>query len=93
MVVQIAGQRYTIKSDADEAYVHELAKLVDTQIKAVQDKSKSTPLHSQVVLAALNLADSYMQEQHRLRNLRKQVREKTKKLLDFVDLEVKKRTI
>jgi cell division protein ZapA (FtsZ GTPase activity inhibitor) len=93
VVVQIAGQRYTIKSDAEESYVNDLARLVDRQIVAVQEKTKSAPLHSQVVLAALNIADSFMQEEHRLKALKKQVREKTSKLLKYIDLEVAKQKI
>ena len=36
VAVTIAGQRYTIKSDAEEAYVQSLADLVDQKVRDVQ---------------------------------------------------------
>src|SRR5262245_33254532 len=87
--VTIAGQRYTIKSDADAAYVQALASRVDARIKEVQRGAKSQSLQAVAVLAALQLADELERERQRRGDLRRRVREKSRALRAFLDREVK----
>lgn len=61
--VYILGQKYTIKGDASEEYIRQLADFVTGKIKEVSDSSPTiTPLKA-TILAAVNIAD----ELHRLR--------------------------
>ncbi|MEE9524928.1 MAG: cell division protein ZapA [Thermodesulfovibrionales bacterium] len=55
--VIILGQRYTIKGDADEEYIKELANYVDTRIKEVIEAAPNTSPLKASILAALNIAD------------------------------------
>lgn len=87
--VTIAGQRYTIKSDADAAYVQALASRVDARIREVQRGAKSQSLQAVAVLTALQLADELERERQRRSNLRRRVREKSRALRAFLDREVK----
>ncbi len=89
VAVTIAGQRYTIKSDADEAYVHSLAGVVNDKIKEVQKGAKTAPLQAVAVLAALQLADELERERVRRSDLRKRVREKSRAIRAFLDRELK----
>ncbi len=56
VAVTIAGQRYPIKSDAEESYVQSLAQMVDDKVKEVQRGAKTAPLQAVAVLAALQIA-------------------------------------
>lgn len=59
VTIEIQGQRYSIRSQLDPAYVTELAAYVDGKLQAAGD---ATPLGDSIkiaVLAALNIADEY----------------------------------
>ncbi|MCL5023178.1 MAG: cell division protein ZapA [Nitrospirae bacterium] len=75
--VYILGQKYTIKGDAPEEYIQQLATYVTARIREVSEASPNiTPLKA-AILAAVNIAD----ELHRLRNeeenIAKSIEEKT----------------
>ncbi len=59
VTVEIAGQRYPIRSDLDERYVAELAAYVDQKMRAVSDVVPTSDMMGVAVLVALNLADEY----------------------------------
>jgi cell division protein ZapA len=89
VAVTIAGQRYTIKSDAEEAYVHSLAGLVDERMKTVQRAAKTAPPHAVAVLAAMQLADELLRERGLRASLRQKVRERSRNLRQILDRQVK----
>lgn len=83
--VYILGQKYTIKGDAPEEYIQQLANYVQDKIKEVYNNSPSiTPVKASI-LAAITIAD----ELHRLRNeqenLTKSIEEKTGELTRLFD--------
>ncbi len=61
VTVQIYGNEYTLKGEADPHYIAELAKFVDTKMADIGRKS-SAPAAKVAILAAMNIADEY----HRL---------------------------
>jgi len=61
ITVQIYGNEYTLKGEADPAYIAELAKFVDTKMAEIGKKS-SAPAAKVAILAAMNIADEF----HRL---------------------------
>ena len=94
--VTIAGQRYTIKSDAEEAYVNALADLVDQKVREVQKGAKAAPAHAVATLAALQIADELtrsqqelVRERSRRADLRRRVRDKSRNIRALIDREVK----
>jgi cell division protein ZapA (FtsZ GTPase activity inhibitor) len=91
VAVTIAGQRFTLKSDADEAYVQGLATLVDQKMRDVQRgaQGKLAAPHAVAVLAALQLADELERERRGRRELRQRVRDKSRAIREFLDREVK----
>jgi cell division protein ZapA len=54
--VEIYGQRYTIRGDADDAYVRRLAHFVDDQMKRLAEGMKTATPSKLAVLTAINLA-------------------------------------
>ena len=57
VTVEIAGQRYPIRSELEERYVTELAAYVDQKMRAAADTAPSSDMLGLAVLVALNLAD------------------------------------
>ena len=57
MTVEIAGQRYPIRSDLEERYVTELAAYVDRKMRAASDAAPTSDMMGLAILVALNLAD------------------------------------
>jgi len=55
--VEIAGQRYPIRSTLDDQYVARLAIYVDEKMRAAADSTPSGDTLRLAVLAALNIAD------------------------------------
>ncbi len=87
--VTIAGQRYSLKSDADEHYVQSLAGYVDEKIREVQRASKQVATHQVAILAALQIADALFREKRRRAELRNRVRERSRRMLDLIARETK----
>jgi cell division protein ZapA len=88
VVVHIAGQRYVVRSDADEGYVQQLAEYVNERIDEVQRTSRPASPQSLAVLAALNIAGEFFRERQQRRQLRQRIRERSKAVLDLLDKEV-----
>ena len=57
MTVEIAGQRYPIRSELEERYVTELAAYVDRKMRAASDAAPASDTMGLAILVALNLAD------------------------------------
>ncbi|MCC6747516.1 MAG: cell division protein ZapA [Deltaproteobacteria bacterium] len=88
--VQIAGERFVVRSDADETYVRILAGYVDERIGEVQRASRLVPTQKLVVLAALNIADDLFQERRKRAELKRRVRDKSKAVLAYLEKEEQK---
>ena len=57
VTVEIAGQRYPIRSELEERYVTELAAYVDQKMRAAADSAPTSDMLGLAILVALNLAD------------------------------------
>lgn len=55
--VHILGQKYTIKGDAPEEHIRELARFIDGHIKEVCDKFPTITPTKAIVLAMFNIAE------------------------------------
>ena len=87
VVVHIAGQRYVVRSGAEEGYVKTLATFVDERIQEIQQASKRSS-QSLAVLAALNIADDLFQERQKRAELKRIVSQKSRAMLNCLDKEV-----
>jgi cell division protein ZapA len=57
--VEIMGERVTLRTDADESYVRNVAGYVDRKMQEVQKNARPAAKASIAMLAALNIADEY----------------------------------
>ncbi len=89
VTVEVAGQKFTLKTEASEAYVQSLAAFVSEKIVEVKSSTRTFSTHALAILAALNIADDLFQAQKASRELRRRVREKSQRLLELLE----KRTV
>jgi cell division protein ZapA len=67
--VEIFGQTYALRSDADEEHVKSVAGLVDSKMREVASGSRSVSTLQIAVLAALDLASECMRAEAEVRRL------------------------
>ena len=84
VTVQVAGQRYTLKTDDDDKLVRSVAAYVDTKFRDVQRASRSPDTQAVAILTALQVAEELFQTREETTDLKKRVREKTRTLLDYL---------
>ena len=89
--IKIAGQRFTIRSDADEAYVQSLAEYVDERLDEVHRGTRMVAPHRQAILAALTIADELFQEREQGQTLKQEVRTRSSAIMARLDEEVLRR--
>lgn len=63
--VEIYGQRYAIRGDADDAYVRRLAHFVDDHMRHLADGMKTATPSKLAVLTAINLAHQLFESERK----------------------------
>jgi cell division protein ZapA len=90
VIVNIAGQRLTVKSDADETYIRTLAGYLDRRMEEVRSSSRPASSQKLAMLVALNLADELFQERRKRGELKQRVRDKASDILTYITKEQRK---
>jgi cell division protein ZapA len=85
VTVEIAGQRYPIRSSLEERYVLELAAYVDAKMRAATDQAPASDLLGLAVLVALNIADELFRARVQQSEARGELTERAMRLERFVD--------
>ena len=85
VTVDIAGQKYPIRSTLDPAYVVELAAYVDQKLRAASDAAPATDMLGLAVLVALNIADEYFRASQQKSSAHGALNERALRLEQMVD--------
>jgi cell division protein ZapA len=85
VTVEIAGQRYPIRSTLDPAYVVELASYVDQKMRAAYESAPATDTLGLAVLVALNLADEYFRARQQHSTSHGELNERALRIEQLVD--------
>jgi cell division protein ZapA len=87
--VQIFGQSYTIRGEADQDYILGVAAYVDRKMHEITEKlpvtSVSNSLSKVAVLAGLNIADELMKERAQRERLEQQLSARAARLNAVLD--------
>jgi cell division protein ZapA len=83
--VEIAGQRYPIRSSLDPEYVARLATYVDEKMRAAADTSPSGDSMRLAIIAALNVADELFRCRDASRARNGELAERTQELERLLD--------
>ena len=85
VTVEIAGQRYPIRSSLDERYVSELAAYVDQKMRAASVAAPSSDMLGLAILVALNIADEFFRARQERSSSRGDLNERAIRLERLVD--------
>ena len=85
VTVEIAGQRYPIRSDLDERYVAELAAYVDQKMRAAMNVAPESDMLGLAVLVALNIADDFFRARQRQSSVHGELNDRALQLEQLVD--------
>jgi len=66
--VEIFGHSYTIKGEANQEYILEVAAFVDRRMREITEKLPVASLSKVAILASLNIADELFKERARREN-------------------------
>ncbi len=55
--VEVFGHRFSLQGEGDEAYFHELAEYVDSQMRTLAQQTKTSTPTKLAILTAINLTD------------------------------------
>lgn len=83
--VSLLGRNFSIKSDQDEAHVHQVAALVNRKYEELRHQSRAAPPQDLLVLVALNLADELMQREAQARASRADLRARGQRVLQTLN--------
>ena len=85
VTVEIAGQRYPIRSGLDERYVAELAAYVDQKMRAASDAAPTSDMLGLAILVALNIADDVFRARQQQSSVDGELNERALQLERLVD--------
>jgi cell division protein ZapA len=86
--IKVFGQMYTVKSDAEEDHVQEVARYVNEKMEEVLKKTKSVSTLNVAILTALNIADDLLREKEKRLALVREVEAKSKDLAEKIDMKM-----
>jgi cell division protein ZapA len=85
VTVEIAGQRYPIRSGLDERYVAELAAYVDQKMRAAATAAPESDILGLAILVALNVADDFFRARQQQSSVHGELNERALHLERMVD--------
>ncbi|MFQ5454727.1 MAG: cell division protein ZapA [Nitrospirota bacterium] len=83
--VEIYGQQYMIKGDAEDKYVSGLAKYVDQKMREIASLSKDITISKAAILAALNIVHELFQERVEQQKNQSIIKKKTEDIIDNIE--------
>ena len=85
VTVEIAGQRYPIRSSLDERYIAELAAYVDLKMRAAATAAPESDTLGLAILVALNIADDVFRARQQQSSVHGELNERALQLEQLVD--------
>jgi cell division protein ZapA len=83
--VQIFGHSYTIRGEAEQGYIIDVAAYVDRKMREVTEKLPVASLSKVAVLASLNIADELFKERHERERVDRQLQDRASRLNAVLD--------
>ena len=86
--IKVLGQTFTVKTDAEEAHIQEVARCVNEKIDEILKKTRSVSSLNVAILAALNIADDFLKEKEKRIALLKEIGMKSKDLVEKIEMKI-----
>ena len=85
--VTLAGHKFAVRTDARPKYVRELAAFVTEKMEEAKKSGKVVTTQALALLAAMSIADDLFQQREAEKVLRREIAEKSKRILRYLDKE------
>jgi cell division protein ZapA (FtsZ GTPase activity inhibitor) len=86
VTLEIAGAKYRMTSDADEAHLAQLAELINERIDALGEKAQRSATPAQLLaVVALGLADDLLTAEKRRRQVEETTRTAVQRAIERID--------
>jgi cell division protein ZapA len=86
--IKVFGQAYTVKTDAEEEYIQEVAKYVNEKMEEVLKKTKTVSTLNVAILTALNIADDLIKEKEKRIALLQEIKAKSRDLVEKIEVKM-----
>jgi cell division protein ZapA len=86
--LKVFGQTYTVKTEAEEDHIQEVARYVNEKMDEVLKKTRSVSTLNVAILTALNIADDLLKEKEKRITLLREVEAKSKDLAEKIDIKI-----
>lgn len=83
--VEIYGQRYRIKGEADSAYIQTLSKYVDEKMKEISLHTGETNSLRIAILTAINISHELFSQKKNQKEKDTVLNQKTKDIIDMIE--------
>ncbi len=88
VTVHIAGQRLSLRTDREDAFLQHIADYVGSLVEGLQSAAPQVPPQQVYLLVALQLADELYAERERLQDVYQEIERRSGHILDVVDAEL-----
>lgn len=82
--VSLLGQRFQLRSDKSDEYLHGLANFVSERLDDIRKNAKGASTHNMALLLSLNLADQLLEKEEELHRLKSSLESRTQEALQEV---------
>ena len=89
VILDIAGERLSLRTDRDEDFLHELADFLSAQVEELRASARGVSVQQIYLLVALKLADELQQERANVAGLYEEINNRTVRVLEMVDAELR----
>ena len=86
--IKVLGKTFTVKTDAEEAHIQEVARYVNDKIDEILKKTRTVSSLNVAILTALNIADDLMKEREKRVALLKEVGMRSRDLVEKIDMKI-----
>ncbi len=88
VVLEIAGQKLSLRTNRDDAYLQSLTDYVSDQVTALKGAAPRAPFEKICLLVALQIADELFAERDHSETLQQEFERRSMAMLDFLDREL-----
>jgi cell division protein ZapA len=86
--IRVFGQTFTVKTEADEDHIQEVARYVNEKMEEILKKTRSVSTLNVAILTALNIADDLLQEREGRKALLKEIEVRSRHLVEKIDMKI-----
>ncbi len=82
---EIFGTNYTLKTDAEEEYVKQIAKAINERMNAIAEKNPDLPSFKIAVLCLIETMDDMLKTKKNLKEIESELSAKTSELISKIE--------